>query len=73
MVSLCYTILGIGAEKIEEIEVEEVWENGAKEGRRADGRRGSLGEDVLITVVLPKRDRCQLTKITNTAIARRRK
>ena len=34
--------------------------------------RGSLGEDVLITVVLPKRDRCQLTKITNTAIARRK-
>lgn len=73
MVSLCYTILGIGAEKIEEIEVKEAQEEGAEEGRRADGWRGSLGEDVLITVVLPKRDRCQLTKITNTAIARRRK
>lgn len=31
-----------------------------------------LGVDVLVTVVLPKRDRCQLTKITNTAIARRK-
>lgn len=39
MVSLCYTILGIGAAKIEEIEVEDVCEDGAEEGRRAVARK----------------------------------
>lgn len=37
MVSLCYTILDIGAVKIEYIEVEEVCEDGAEDGRKKSG------------------------------------